>query len=153
MATPRWSPWRPGSEMQTSRAPARQVPGLVTAVKTVHTLAWFSIEAAFVYLLYAGFARRSDRRAALAGAIVASESLVYVGNGCRCPLTQLAERYGAVRGSVTDIFLPDWFAHNIPAIHTPLLPLVAYLHARNLRQSRPLGGRPAILLPSSPSST
>lgn len=32
------------------------------AVKTIHTLAWFSIEACMVYVLYAGFARQSDRR-------------------------------------------------------------------------------------------
>lgn len=112
------------------------MPGVVSAIKAVHTLAWFSIEAAFVYLLYAGFTRRSDRRAAFAGAIVATETLVYVGNGFRCPLTPLAVRYGAPRGSVTDIFLPRWFAHSLPAIHAPLLPLVAYLHARNLRQAR-----------------
>jgi hypothetical protein len=49
--------------------------------------------------------------------------LVFAGNGFRCPLTALAKRYGAESGSVTDIYLPDRFAHNIPAIHTPLLPL------------------------------
>jgi hypothetical protein len=51
-------------------------------------------------------------------------------------LTDLAERYGAPSGSVTDIYLPRWFAHNMPAIHTPLLVLMTYLHARNLRRSR-----------------
>ena len=30
-----------------------------------------------------------------------------------CPLTLLAERMGAARGSVTDIFLPKWFADRI----------------------------------------
>jgi hypothetical protein len=38
-----------------------------------------------------------------------------------CPLTDLAERYGAERGFATDVYLPGWFAHNIPAIHAPLL--------------------------------
>ena len=37
---------------------------------------------------------------------------------------------------MTDIYLPKWFAHNMPAIHTPLLVLMTYLHARNLRRSR-----------------
>ena len=54
------------------------------------------------------------------------------GNGFRCPLTELAERYGAEHGSVTDIYLPGWFAHNMPAVHAPLLMLMGYLHARNL---------------------
>ncbi len=43
---------------------------------------------------------------------------------------------------MTDIFLPRWFAHNLPAIHVPLLLLMAYLHGRNLRrQRRPLVAR------------
>jgi hypothetical protein len=108
----------------------------VTAVKVVHTLAWLSIESSVVYVLYAGFAGRSGKRAGIAGAIVAGETLVFAGNGCRCPLTGLAERYGARSGSVTDIYLPKWFAHNMPAIHAPLLVLMTYLHARNLRRAR-----------------
>ena len=39
-----------------------------------------------------------------------SESLVFAANGFRCPLTELAERYRAERASVTDIYLPKWFA-------------------------------------------
>jgi len=89
-----------------------------------------------LYLLYAGFAGNTGKRAGIAGAVVAAETLVFAGNGFRCPLTELAERYGAQSGSVTDIYLPKWFAHNMPAIHTPLLALMTYLHVRNLRRSR-----------------
>jgi hypothetical protein len=110
-------------------------PEVVAAIKTVHTLAWASIESCVLYVLYAGFAGRTDKRVGIAGAIVAGESLVFAANGFRCPLTELAERYGAEHGSVTDIYLPKWFAHRIPAIHAPLLVLMAYLHARNLRRS------------------
>jgi hypothetical protein len=65
-------------------------------IKAIHTLAWFSIEGCMVYVLYAGFARRSDRRAGIAG-VVAAESLIFARNGFRCPLTQVAERLGAER--------------------------------------------------------
>ena len=106
------------------------------AVKTIHTLAWFSIEACMAYVLYAGLIRRSDRRAGIAAAVVAAESLIFAGNRFRCPLTQLAERLGAGRGSVTDIYLPRWFARNLPAIHVPLIGLAGFLHARNLRTRR-----------------
>jgi hypothetical protein len=122
--------------------PARPAPAAhgseaaLRAVKAVHTLAWFSIEACMVYVLYAGFARRSDRRAGLAAAVVAGESLIFAGNGFRCPLTAVAQRLGAERGSVTDIYLPRWFAHNLPAIHVPLIALAGYLHVRNLRARR-----------------
>lgn len=90
-----------------------------------------------VYVLYAGFARRTDRRAAIAGGVVASETLIFAANRFRCPLTQLADRLGATHAGVTDIWLPRSFAHNLPAIHAPLLALTVYLHARNLRTRRP----------------
>ena len=38
----------------------------------------------------------------------------------------------ALRGSLR----PKWFAHNMSAIHPPLLVLVAYLHVRNQRCQR-----------------
>jgi len=109
---------------------------VVAGIKTFHTLAWLSIESCVAYVLWAGFAGRSGKRAGVAAAVVAGEALVFAGNGFGCPLTELAERYGAEHGSVTDIYLPKWFAHNMPAIHAPLLVLMAYLHARNLLRPR-----------------
>ncbi len=113
------------------------------AIMVIHTAIWFSIEACMMYVLYAGFARRSDRRAGIAAGVVAAESLVFVANRCRCPLTSVAERLGIERGSVTDLYLPRWFAHNLPAIHVPLICMAGYLHARNLRaRTRAEGGKP-----------
>jgi hypothetical protein len=104
----------------------------LTAIKVAHTLAWFSIESCMLYVLYAGLKGRPDRRAAVAAAVVAGESVIFAANGFRCPLTDLAEQLGAGRGSVTDIYLPRWFAHNLPAIHVPLLLLAVLLHRKNI---------------------
>jgi hypothetical protein len=117
-----WQPRHPGA--------------VIAAIKAFHTLIWFSIEACMVYLLYAGFVKRSDRRAALAAEVVGGESLIFAANGFSCPLRQLAESLGAEHGSVTDLYLPKWLAHNLPAIHVPLLVLVAFLHRRDLLQQR-----------------
>jgi len=125
-----------GSESRSSAVSVAPRRATLAAVKLVHTLVWFSIECCMIYVLWAGFRRRSGRRAAIAAGVVASESLVFAANGFRCPLTQVAERVGAERGSVTDIYLPRWFAHNLPAIHVPLIMLAAYLHGRNLRRRR-----------------
>jgi hypothetical protein len=114
------------------------------AVKVIHTLAWFSIESCMVCLMYAGLAKRSDQRAAVAAAVVGGESVVFAANGFRCPLTDVAESLGADDGSVTDIFLPRWFAHSLPAIHVPLILLTAYVHGRNLRRSRSAKANEAI---------
>lgn len=113
--------------------PSGRSPALLTAIKLIHTLAWFSIESCMTYVLWAGFTRRSDRRAAIAAGVVACETVIFAANGFRCPLTQIAERVGAEHASVTDIYLPRWFARNLPAIHVPLIVLAGYLHARNLR--------------------
>jgi len=70
----------------------------------------------------------------IASGVVASEALIFAANGFRCPLAQVAERVGAERGSVTDLYLPRWLAHNLPAIHVPLILLAGHLHGRNLRR-------------------
>jgi hypothetical protein len=115
---------------------ARMSQRALVAVKVIHTMAWFSIESCVVYLLYSGFARRTDRRAAVAAAVVGGETLIFAANGFRCPLTDVAESLGADDGSVTDIFLPRRFARALPAIHVPLILLTAWLHRRNVRDRR-----------------
>jgi hypothetical protein len=116
-------------------------------IRGVHTAVWFSIEFCVGYLLWSGATGRSDRRAAAAAAVVGGECLVFAANGFRCPLTALAVAAGAARGSVTDIYLPRWFARNLPAIHVPLLLLIGWLHRRTLHRARrartpvPTGGR------------
>jgi hypothetical protein len=115
--------------------PAGQELALAT-IKAVHTAAWFSIESCMLYVLYSGFKGQSDQRAAIAAGVVAAETLVFAGNGFRCPLTDVAEHLGAEQASVTDIYLPRWFAHNLPAIHVPLILLAAFLHGKNIRRAR-----------------
>jgi hypothetical protein len=117
----------------------QQVPPPVDArrlalIRGVHTAAWFSIESCVGYLLWSGATGRSDRRAAGAAAVVAGECLVFTADGFRCPMTGLAEAAGAPSGSVTDIYLPTWFAKNLPAIHLPLLVVIGWLHGRTLRR-------------------
>jgi len=85
----------------------------LAAVKTVHTIAFFGIGSCLGYLAYSGLARRSDRRAAVAGAVVTGEALIYAANGFRCPLTGLAERLGSEHASVADIYLPRWLESHL----------------------------------------
>lgn len=109
------------------------------SVKAFHTFAWFTIEACMMYLIYSGLRGRTDRRAAKAAVVVAGETLIFAANGFHCPLTPLARRLGDPTGSVTDIYLPKWFARNLPAIHVPLLVLAAVTHWRNLHAERDRG--------------
>jgi len=139
----------------------RRVPLPVDArrlalIRSVHTAAWFSIESCVGYLLWSGATGRSDRRAGVAAAVVAGECLVFAADGFRCPMTGLAEAAGAVSGSVTDLYLPAWFARNLPVVHLPLLVLIGWLHARTLRRRIPsstagrrTGSRAGLSAPSS----
>jgi hypothetical protein len=45
--------------------------------------------------------------------------LLLLVNKGRCPFTTLAEKQGAEKGSVTDIFLPDCIARNIFRVAFP----------------------------------
>jgi hypothetical protein len=107
---------------------------LVT-IKTVHTAAFFSIGSCLVYFAYSGIAKRSDGRAAIAGAVVTGETVVYGLNGFRCPLTSLAERLGSEHGSVADIYLPAWIETHLPYVTGPIF-AGAVVDARNILRSR-----------------
>ena len=109
---------------------------LLRAVKVLHTFLWFTIEACMLYVLYAGVRKQSDRRAGMAAAVVAAETLVFAANGFHCPLTAVARNLGDDTGSVTDIYLPRWLARNLPGIHVPLIIAAAVLHWRNLAARR-----------------
>jgi hypothetical protein len=102
----------------------------LAAVKAFHTVIWFTIEFAVLYLLYTGIRRKKGPAVTVAASIVALESAVFLGNGARCPLTSVAESLGDEHGSVTDIYLPRWLAKSLPVIHIPLLVLIVWLHRR-----------------------
>lgn len=64
--------WKVRSRARHHRTrPAYGSQAALRAIKAIHTLAWFSIEACMAYVLYAGLARRSDRRAASLPCLIA----------------------------------------------------------------------------------
>jgi hypothetical protein len=110
------------------------------AIRAVHTAIFFAELASILWLVVTGLVGRRDRSVAVAALAVAGEGAVFVANRGVCPLTPLAERYGASRGSVSDIFLPDSVARTIPWWSSALVVLGAVLHLRALaRRSTPVG--------------
>ena len=113
---------------------------LLLAIRAVHS-AIFLVELGSIgWLLLTGLANRRDRTVAVATGLVAVESAVFVLNDRVCPLTPLAERHGASRGSVSDIFLPDVVARTIPIWSTALLAIAFALHMRGALRGRRPGG-------------
>lgn len=109
---------------------------VLVGVKTVHTAAFFSIGSCLVYLGWSAVVRKSDRHAAIAGAVVTAEALVYAANGFRCPLTDVAEHLGSEHGSVADIYLPRWLESHLPLFTGPIFAGAVALHARNVMAMR-----------------
>lgn len=115
-------------------------PVAVGVVKTIHT-AIFGVELASIgWLVVTGLVGRRDRTVGIAAGAVAAEVAVFVANDHVCPLTPLAERLGAAKGGVSDIFLPDVVARTIPVWSSALLALAALLHARSMRRSLVIDG-------------
>lgn len=102
----------------------------LVSIKAFHTAVFISIAAAVLLTLWDGVRGRPRRRTAIAGAIVLAESAVYVSNNQVCPLTPLAEDVGAERGSVVDMFLPEWAARRIPIVAGTAALAAALLNVR-----------------------
>ncbi len=119
--------------------PSRQ---LLFSIRAVHSAIFLVELGSILWLVFTGLANRRDRSVALAAGLVAVESGVFVLNRGVCPLTPLAERHGAVRGSVSDIFLPDVVARTIPAWSSALVVLAIILHVRGARRVGSSARRP-----------
>jgi hypothetical protein len=109
---------------------------ILASIKAFHSAVFLVMLAAIGWLVATGIVGRRDRSVALAAGLVAIESGVFIANDGVCPLTPLAERYGARRGGVSDIFLPDAVARTIPIWATSLVVLGALLHVRSLLAGR-----------------
>jgi hypothetical protein len=116
--------------------PRRHHPVAVAAVKTVHTAIFLLELASIAWLAVSGVIGRRDRTVAVATGAVGLEIAVFLANDGVCPLTPLAERLGAGRGAVSDIFLPDAVARTIPIWSTALLVVAALLHAQSVLRAK-----------------
>jgi len=85
----------------------------ILQIKVVHTVIFWMLSLCTVYALFSGVVGRITTWTWVAVALLLLESIVLMAFGWRCPLTVLAERQGALRGSVTDIFLPTWLADRV----------------------------------------
>jgi len=106
----------------------------IAVIKGAHSLIFLSMAASILYTLYSGVMNRISRLTVISIGAVMAEGLVLLLNNMRCPLTDVVEDLGSTHGSVSDIFLPDWFAERIPVLFTP--PFAVGLAAISLRRVR-----------------
>src|ERR1700682_1908173 len=99
----------------------------IVAIKAVHSGIFLLNATSVLHIFWVGVLNRRSRWTRVALVAAVGESIVFVVNRGRCPLTQLVEAVGAESGRVSDIFLPRWLADRIPQLFGP--PLVIGLLA------------------------
>jgi len=142
-------PVSPPATPVPDEGPAHHSPGAsLFAIRAIHSGVSLVELVSILWLVATGISGRRDRGVGVAAALVAAESAVFVANAGVCPLTPLAERHGAERGTVSDIFLPDVVARTIPVWATWLVVLGVALHVAQLvRRPRDPGRLEAIRRP------
>jgi hypothetical protein len=76
-------------------------------VRGIHTAIYLLMVAAIGVLLAAGITGYAGGWLWISLGLLALETVVFLGNGMRCPLTALAVRFGAEKGYAFDTFLPE----------------------------------------------
>lgn len=89
-------------------------------VKFIHSAIFFVMSLCVMYILYAAVTDQRSPLLVVAVGAVLLEGAILALNRCQCPLTDLAKQYGDAKGSVTDIFLPAWFAPHVFTVCTTL---------------------------------
>ena len=103
-------------------------------IKLVHTIIFWILSLCVAYTLFSGLAGHTTTWTWIAASLIVVEGVVLAASGWTCPLTALAERAGAVRGSVADLFLPKWLADRIfPVCGTAYFVGVVLLLLRQLQ--------------------
>ena len=106
----------------------------ILQIKIVHSVVFWVLSACVLYALYSGIFDRITTLTwvAVAGGLI--EGVVLVAGGWKCPLAKMAENLGAERGSVTDIFLPRWFAMRIFSVCGTLFTIACIILVMRLLQ-------------------
>ena len=85
----------------------------VFVIKFIHSILFWLMVFCLFYILYCAITRTYDWTLLTAIVIIVIEGLSLAFNHWRCPLTTLAEKYGAENGAVTHIFMPKLCAHYV----------------------------------------
>ncbi len=85
----------------------------VFVTKSVHLFLFFLMCAGLAYAFYAAVVARYDWWLVAAMGVVLFDGTSIALNKGRCPMTTLAEHYGAADGAVTHLVMPRWAARYV----------------------------------------
>lgn len=104
-------------------------------IKVLHTLVFFFASTCILYVVYCGVVAVTTRRLWLAISSILIIGLANAINGFECPLATLVHELAGTT-DVSDIFFPDWFAHNIFPVSTVIFLFGVILVLRNTMRGR-----------------
>jgi hypothetical protein len=90
-------------------------------VRGLHTAIYLVLAVAVLLIVYAGLTGASGPWLWIAIGLAGAESVVFLGSGMKCPLTAVAVRYGAIKESGWDTFLPERLTRHTLTVFGPLL--------------------------------
>jgi hypothetical protein len=93
----------------------------LTVVRVVHTLIYVVMAASALLVLYAGVTGATGPWLWAAAGLTVIESVVFIGNGMRCPLTAVAVRYGARKDGAYDTLFPDRITRHTATVFGPIM--------------------------------
>ncbi|MDR3510006.1 MAG: hypothetical protein P4L73_00090 [Caulobacteraceae bacterium] len=93
----------------------------LAAVRTVHTVIYLVMAASTFFVIYAALAGVRGEGLWVSLGLLTIESVVFVGNGLKCPLSAVAVRYGAGKGPLFDTFLPEKITRHTFQVFGPLI--------------------------------
>jgi len=101
----------------------------VALIRGLHTVIYGVMATSTVILLYVGATGRHAAWLWGAAPLLAIEVAVLLGNGLKCPLTAIVDRYAGGPGRVPDTFLPEGLTRRTLLIFGPMLALALLLLA------------------------
>jgi len=103
---------------------------MLTLVRSVHTVIYIILAASVCLLLFAAITAYSSPLVISAAIAVAVEVVVFTANGFKCPLTGLAQKYGAEEGKgyAFDTVLPERITRQTFRVFGAMIALAAVIY-------------------------
>ena len=92
----------------------------LVAIKLLHTIVWFVLASATVYVFYSGLSGHITVYTWVAIAMIILEGAVLLLFKWSCPLTVVARKYSDLERDNFDIYLPNWLAKYNKVIFTTI---------------------------------
>lgn len=83
---------------------------MIKEIKILHTIIWFIMASATLYIFYAGITNTFNYIVLVSIILMSLEIVVLVYNKWTCPLTPIARKYTTDTKDNFDIYLPNWLA-------------------------------------------